>query len=49
MALNSVQRLFDDLRGVVRRPNNTVSSDGVVIRQLSVEPEIEQLREKLFS
>ncbi|KAF8431772.1 Not1-domain-containing protein [Boletus edulis BED1] len=48
-ANEDVQRLFDDLRGVVRRPSNAVTSDGVVIRQPSVKPETEQLREKLFS
>ncbi|KAN0075454.1 Not1 domain containing protein [Tylopilus felleus] len=48
-ANEDAQRLFDDLRGVVRRPSNAIGSDGVIIRQPSVKPETEQLREKLFS
>ncbi|KAG9318169.1 Not1-domain-containing protein [Chiua virens] len=48
-ASEDVQHLVDDLRGVVRRPSNAVVSEGVVIRQPSVKPETEQLREKLFS
>ncbi|KAL6309158.1 Not1-domain-containing protein [Sparassis latifolia] len=39
-----VHRLLDDLRGV-RRPSVT---EGQVVRQASVKPETEQLREKLF-
>ncbi|KAG2138015.1 hypothetical protein DEU56DRAFT_736548 [Suillus clintonianus] len=42
-----VNRLLDDLR-VVRRPT-TLPADGMVVRQPSVKPETEQLREKLFS
>ncbi|KAF9244222.1 Not1-domain-containing protein [Melanogaster broomeanus] len=47
-ANEDVQRLLDDLRGVVRRPSAALASEGVVIRQPSVKPETEQLREKLF-
>jgi CCR4-NOT transcription complex subunit 1 len=41
-----VNRLLDDLRGI-RRPSVPVTPDNLVIRQPSVKPETEQLREKL--
>ncbi|KAI0928230.1 hypothetical protein AcW2_004306 [Taiwanofungus camphoratus] len=44
---DEVHRLLDDLRGV-RRPSTLVTPDSQVVRQVSVKPETEQLREKLF-
>ncbi|KAH7889967.1 Not1-domain-containing protein [Phlebopus sp. FC_14] len=46
-ANEDVKRLLDDLRGV-RRPSTSTTPEGVVIRQPSVKPETEQLRDKLF-
>ncbi|KAI6117594.1 Not1-domain-containing protein [Pisolithus croceorrhizus] len=46
-ANEEVDRLVDDLRGV-RRPSTTVAPEVPAVRQPSVKPETEQLREKLF-
>lgn len=46
-ANEEVNRLLDDLR-VVRRPSMTLPTENTVVRQPSVKPETEQLREKLF-
>lgn len=43
----SVNRLLDDLRGV-RRSSLPVAPDPLAVRQPSVKPETEQLRERLF-
>ncbi|KAF9807170.1 hypothetical protein IEO21_08347 [Rhodonia placenta] len=44
---DEVIRLLDDLRGV-RRPSAQAVIDGQTVRQPSVKPETEELREKLF-
>ncbi|KAI5983751.1 Not1-domain-containing protein [Pisolithus albus] len=46
-ANEEVNRLLDDLRGI-RRPSTTVAPEVPAVRQPSVKPETEQLREKLF-
>ncbi|KZT03564.1 Not1-domain-containing protein [Laetiporus sulphureus 93-53] len=46
-ANEDVLRLLDDLRGI-RRPTAPAVGDGQIVRQASVKPETEQLREKLF-
>ncbi|KAJ8581212.1 Not1-domain-containing protein [Rhizopogon salebrosus TDB-379] len=46
-ANEEVNRLLDDLRGV-RRSSVTLPTESMVVRQPSVKPETEQLREKLF-
>ncbi|KAI6129122.1 Not1-domain-containing protein [Pisolithus croceorrhizus] len=46
-ANEEVNRLLDDLRGI-RRSSTTVAPEVPALRQPSVKPETEQLREKLF-
>jgi CCR4-NOT transcription complex subunit 1 len=43
-----VHRLLDDLRGVRRPPTAPIIAETTIIRQPSVAPETEQLKEKLF-